>query len=137
MRDICFCGQSVSDLEAFAAKASAPPVVERERAKARVKAMNKTETRWLREVKPLHYPVHVALAQALTLPLDGGGTYRPDFMLVAPTGGIVLVETKGGYRGPGAEQGIERYRRARTQWEKAYFRFEMWEWKKKKWEVER
>jgi len=48
-----------------------------------------------------------------------------------------VVEVKGGFRGPGWEQGIERFRRARTEWGKV-FTFVLYDWdsKAKVWKVE-
>lgn len=64
-------------------------------------------------------------------PLAGGGTYIPDFVVLSPHGARV-VEVKGGYRGPGWEQGRERYKRAAAQYSgKAGVAFEIWEVKGK------
>lgn len=64
-------------------------------------------------------------------PLAGGGTYIPDFVVLSPQGARV-VEVKGGYRGPGWEQGRERYKRAAAQYSgKAGVSFELWEVKGK------
>lgn len=64
-------------------------------------------------------------------PLAGGGTYIPDFVVLSPHGARV-VEVKGGYRGPGWEQGRERYKRAAAQYSgKAGVSFELWEVKGK------
>jgi hypothetical protein len=117
---------------------SGPAVVETPRAKARVKALKKTEQRWFDTIPATHFPSATVFAQAFTLPLDGGGTYRADFLLVYLSRYPTIIEVKGGYLGPGWEQGIERYRRARTQWGKV-FAFELWEWegKTKRWKVER
>lgn len=59
--------------------------------------------------------------------LDGGGMYIPDFIAFAPGQPALAVEVKGGYRGPGAEQGYERYRRAALQYSgRGCFAFELW-----------
>ncbi len=70
--------------------------------------------------------------------LAGGGTYTPDFLVVEDGGGVVSVEIKGGYVGPGAEQGIERYKRAATQWADGRIRFVMATWMRKdmRWRIE-
>jgi hypothetical protein len=116
----------------------AVPVVETPRAKPRVKALNKTEQRWLDTIAKTHFAGATVLPQALTLPLKDGGTYRVDFLCVYLSRYPVVIEIKGGFKGNGWEQGIERYRRARTQWEKV-FGFELWTWegKTKRWKVEK
>ena len=106
--------------------------------KSKIKAMNKTEQRCMATLRDYCGDDVVILPQCLVLPLEGGGTYRPDFMVMNPAGPRVrLIEVKGGYKGPGWEQGIERYRRARQQWGQK-FAFEMWTWdrKAKTWKVE-
>jgi hypothetical protein len=117
---------------------SASSIIETPRAKPRVKALNVTEQRWLDTIAPVHFPAATVFAQAFTLPLDGGGTYRADFVCVYLSRYPTLIEVKGGFKGPGWEQGIERYRRARTQWEKV-FAFELWDWSRetKRWKVEK
>ena len=69
--------------------------------------------------------------------LEGGGTYTPDF-LVIEEGGVTSVEIKGGYKGPGAEQGIERYKRAASQWADERISFVMATWMRKemRWRIE-
>ena len=62
------------------------------------------------------------------LPLSGGGTYTPDFLVLVPGGEPVSAEVKGGYRGPGWEQGVERYRRAASEWDGRGLRFVMATW---------
>jgi hypothetical protein len=106
------------------------------RKEPRMPKLNGTEKRWLEE-RADDFPTALVIPHALILPLDGGGTYRPDFFVLEGDACIHLIEIKGGYVGPGWEQGIERFRRARTQWGK-YFNFQMWEWHKdtKKWTVE-
>ena len=70
-------------------------------------------------------------------PLAGGGTYIPDFVVLSPHGARV-VEVKGGYRGPGAEQGRERYKRAAAQYSgKAGVAFELWEVKKEEIQIQK
>lgn len=69
--------------------------------------------------------------------LDGGGTYTPDFFVIAKDG-VTSVEIKGGYKGPGAEQGIERYKRAAAQWADERISFVMATWMRKemRWRIE-
>ena len=65
--------------------------------------------------------------------LKGGGTYQPDFLVFCDDG-VLVVEVKGGYRGPGAEQGNERYKRAALEFG-SHFRFEMYRKEHGEWEV--
>ena len=69
--------------------------------------------------------------------LDGGGTYTPDFFVINEKG-CVSVEIKGGYKGPGAEQGIERWKRAAAQWadERLAFVLSTWHRKERRWVAE-
>jgi hypothetical protein len=140
MRQRCpRCGNMLKVATGVPAPApSGPAVVETPRAKPRVPKMKKTEQRWFDTIPATHFPSATVLPQALTLPLTDGGTYRADFLLVYLSRYPTLIEVKGGYTGPGWEQGMERYRRARTQWENV-FAFELWEWegKTKRWKVER
>ena len=70
----------------------------------------------------------VVVGQALRLPLAGGGEYRPDLVAWSPgCASLLVVEVKGGYRGPGWEQGYDRYKRAALEWDGAplvFVRFE-------------
>jgi hypothetical protein len=121
------------NLEAVAS----PPVVERARAKPRTPKLNDTEKRWWREIPATHFPAHKVIPHGLLLPLTDGGVYTCDFYLLTLATVGTVIEIKGGYKGPGFEQGIERYRRARFEWE-GYVKFELWDGEnKKKWEVER
>lgn len=85
----------------------------------RQKRMNKTETRaleWLR----FHGYTGIIAQPTRLFPLAGGGTYTPDFLAWEPmTSCVWVVEVKGGYRGPGAEQGYDRYKRAALQYSPA------------------
>lgn len=76
------------------------------------------------------------VGQALRLPLTGGGIYNPDLLAWEPDADFLrVVEVKGGYRGPGADQGYERYKRAALEWHCAAMRFEMWERVGREWRV--
>lgn len=69
---------------------------------------------------------HVAQQVRNLFMLDGGGMYIPDFIVFGP-GPARVIEVKGGYRGPGAEQGYERYKRAALQYSgNGAFFFELW-----------
>ncbi len=97
-----------------------------------VRALNKSETRALERAKR-QYPGATIIAQGLTLPLTDGQTYRVDLLILEPVLHVAapepcwarLVEVKGGYRGPGWEHGLERYRRARAEYPE--LRFELWQ----------
>ena len=98
---------------------------------------NRTEMRAL-ELARRRFPRGMVFAQpSRFFPLKGGGTYTPDFLVFCEGMPVVVIEVKGGYRGPGADQGIERYRRAAAQWDGGVFSFQMWTWdqKGKEWEI--
>ena len=100
--------------------------------------LNATEAR-CKLALMVKYPTAIILSQALQLAFEDGTSYRPDFMVKFPhceDEDPLLVEVKGGYKGPGWEQGTERYRRAKDVFGK-WFGFEMWTWKskEKRWEV--
>ena len=75
--------------------------------------------------------------QPMRLILTGGDTYTPDIGMWFPEGRTTLIEVKGGYKGPGWEQGIERYKRVKVEWGKR-FNFRLWTWDRKQqsWRVE-
>lgn len=99
--------------------------------------LNKTEQRCLAELTA-KYPDWLILSQSVVLPFGDGTSYRPDFLLIPPFWDqefiAFIVEVKGGYRGPGWEQGMERYRRAREKWG-TWLGFELWTWRKGTWEI--
>ena len=100
---------------------------------------SKTETRFFEtflEPRAKSGEIRV-LAQPRIFSLEGGGTYTPDFVAVTPSG-IEVYEVKGGYRGPGWEQGHERYKRAALQWACPFIKFTMATWSRKdaKWTIE-
>lgn len=73
-------------------------------------------------------------------PLKGGGTYTPDFMVFPDDGSHVRIyEVKGGYRGPGWDQGYERYKRTALQYDGDIFDFYMatYNRKKREWTIEK
>lgn len=63
--------------------------------------------------------------------LSDGQEFRVDFLLIFDGGTYQYAEVKGGYKGPGWEQGHERYKRARA--EHPMVRFGMYEWTGKEW----
>jgi hypothetical protein len=77
------------------------------------------------------------IEQPIRLQLTGGGSYTPDLMVRTKYEKPILIEVKGGYRGPGWEQGIERYKRAKYEWG-YWFEFQLciWDRKKQEWRVE-
>ncbi len=115
------------------ALAAKPEKQARSRRRTPAERMNKSE----REIEAMLScdPMAIVLPQALTLSFVDGTSYRPDFLVIAAGQMDRVIEVKGGYRGPGWEQGIERYRRAKEKWG-AWFRFELWTKKSGKWEVE-
>lgn len=102
-------------------------------ARTRLDRCNKTEMRfyweWLEEKDGFGNVVIVQPPRFFEL--QGGGTYTPDFVEVRPSG-VVVWEVKGGYKGPGWEQGIERYKRAALQYNNNYITFRMAKWDRKK-----
>lgn len=97
--------------------------------------MNKSEAAVFEMLKA-KYPLSLILPQCLKLPFGDNTSYTPDFMFMHPWVTTTLIEVKGGYRGPGWEQGMERYRRAKEKWGK-WFVFELWEKKDGEWRVTR
>lgn len=71
-------------------------------------------------------PYRIAQQVRNLFPMEGGGEYIPDFVLLRPDGGITVIEAKGGYKGPGAEQGHERYARAAALYSTPACAFEKW-----------
>ena len=70
---------------------------------------------------------HIAQQVRNVFMLAGGVMYIPDFVVFRPNGVIEIIEVKGGYRGPGYEQGEERYKSAAAQYgNKAPFNFSLW-----------
>ena len=69
--------------------------------------------------------------------LEKSGTYTPDFLVFTPGKPVAVIEIKGGYKGPGAEQGYERYYRAAQQYDGKFFEFLMYTWvaKERQWHV--
>lgn len=96
--------------------------------------MNKSEAAVLMMLME-KYPGALVLPQCRILPFDDGTSYRPDFEVVGTGRKAIIVEVKGGYRGMGYEGGMERYRRARDQY-RSWFKFQLWQKKGGKWEVE-
>lgn len=116
-----------------APKPDAPPQDERPR-----RALNKTEEEWGRRLMA-ERPDSLLVAQPTRFfALRGGGTYTPDFLEFRPSGlPVIAWEVKGGYRGPGWEQGYERYKRAALEWSDGeIFQFKMATKNKGKWSVE-
>jgi hypothetical protein len=59
------------------------------------------------------WPNAIIIPQGITLRFQDGTKYTPDLAVYNQFPQPVLIEVKGGYRGPGWEQGMERHRRAR------------------------
>lgn len=79
------------------------------------KTMNKTESRYYDTlIRDCEYdPKCIFVQPTRFFKLTGGGTYTPDFLVVDQEYNLNrVVEIKGGYRGPGWEQGYERWKRA-------------------------
>ena len=91
----------------------------------RVDKLNKTEARFLQELRRSMAGQRSAIPELDELEIwhydiqpprffefEDGDTYTPDFLLLAGGRGQIVAEIKGGYRGPGWEQGWERFKRA-------------------------
>lgn len=109
--------------------------------KSHLDKLNKTEARWLDEHGALRNGLiqHVIVQPTRFFELRGGGSYTPDFLVFQTNGFARVIEIKGGYRGPGWEHGIERFKRAAAQYHFYHLRFELWTWSRKdgQWDVER
>ncbi len=101
------------------------------------RALNKTETEWGRRIQA-ERPDSFLVAQPIRFfKLIGGGTYTPDFLEFREELPVIVWEVKGGYKGPGAEQGYDRYKRAALQWSDGRkFQFKMATKRKSKWEID-
>ena len=95
--------------------------------------MNKTERRFFDTFLRDDWAAGktLVLAQHVRVPLPGGGTYCPDFVVVED-GAVRLYEIKGGYKGAGWDQGWERYKRAAAYLEKFGVMCFLAEWTKRK-----
>lgn len=117
---------------------------------ARLKSLNKTERLFYDTVIPTLFAKtdgdgsdggddYIVIIQPTRLfALEGGGTYTPDF-LVCTQDKVHVFEVKGGYRGAGWEQGIERYKRAAAQFDKLCIHFYIYDWDRKsnKWKAQK
>lgn len=105
--------------------------------RGRVDSLNKTERRFYESLIPELFKGqdYIVIVQPTRLfELTGGGTYTPDF-LVCTNDSIHVCEVKGQYRGPGWEQGVERYKRAAAQFNVLCIHFAMYTWmpKEQRW----
>jgi len=102
----------------------------------RLAQCNQTERRFYESLSSANRD-RIVIQPPRHFPLKGGGTYTPDFMVYTDDG-VLVYEIKGGYRGPGAEQGHERYARAAVQWASPALRFckATWNAKDKAWTKE-
>ena len=106
----------------------------------RQRKMNKTEARAMEWLRFQGYSGIIAQPTRL-FPLAGGGSYTPDFLAwELMSFGILVIEVKGGYKGPGAEQGYDRYKRAALQYSPAGspWRFALLTWhaRRREWTFE-
>jgi hypothetical protein len=76
------------------------------------------------------------LDQAVILRFADGTRYRPDYTAVTNQGELWHIEVKGGYRGPGWEQGYERFRRARDVFQQPGVRLVLATKGKNGWEIQ-
>lgn len=102
--------------------------------KVRIRKLNKTEERCRLRLESF-FGLEVLVQPTRLFPLQGGGSYTPDFLAFdsqRPELGIAVVEVKGGYKGPGAEQGHERYARTAAQYDSPLFHFVKTTWDAKR-----
>ena len=99
--------------------------------------LTKAERRWMSDIATQAAPYRDAplILPQVTLRFWDGTSYTIDFLVVWLDRAPTCVEVKGGYRGPGWEQGYERYRRARDAW--TAFAWELWELREGAWRCER
>lgn len=74
---------------------------------------NKAEADWCEFLRRT-CPYVAVMPHRITLVFADGDRYTPDVVLI-DDGALTLYEVKGGYRGPGWEQGIERFKRAQAE----------------------
>jgi hypothetical protein len=98
------------------------------RTKAEAMALDRARRSW---------PECEVIEQPMKLQLTDGGSYTPDLCVRDRKQKIIIIEVKGGYRGPGWEQGIERYKRAKYEWGH-WFELRLWTWDRKQqtWRIE-
>lgn len=124
--------------DAFASKAK-PTSVARDRTaerRSKTENMNSSERRFYNEclAHDEDHEIHIQPQKWFSLRGPGNNTYTPDFLEIDHAEGVVRVhEVKGGYRGPGWEQGYERYKRAACQYDHGIVEFWMHELIKGKW----
>jgi hypothetical protein len=97
----------------------------------RLASLNRTERRFYDECLAALWADRTVIQPTRFFPLKGGGTYTPDFIVLRDDF-VAVYEIKGGYRGPGAEQGHERYARAAAQWSSGMVRFSKCTWDRKR-----
>jgi hypothetical protein len=125
------CGGCGVELPETRTRGGAEPKRTRNGLKLIFERLNKTELRWLREIgqQMIASGEAVAIHPQVTFCFDDGTKYTVDFLVVRFELPTLCVEVKGGYTGPGWEQGHERFRRARDLWQ--HFDWEMHEWRGK------
>lgn len=79
------------------------------------KPANKAEAEWAGILRR-RYPSATVTPHGMTLRFPDGDTYTPDVLMAFDRGNfaVILYEVKAGYRGPGWEQGMERFKRAKA-----------------------
>lgn len=98
--------------------------------------LNKTELAALERIKTIWADqLSLVVPHGIKLFFPDRTSYTPDFVVyLHHARQAILIEVKGGYRGPGWEQGYERYKRARDLYH-GYYAFQFWTKTKKEWEV--
>lgn len=113
----------------------------KKREQRKANRLNKTETIFLNTQleKIIGFISATTIIQPLRFfEMTGGGTYTPDFVVIHGQG-MDVFEVKGGYKGAGWEQGVERYKRAAYEFDNEYINFYYCEFDRKNnsWDVQR
>ena len=77
--------------------------------------MNASEEYIHAMLRQMHPTAHIIPQASRFFRLADGDSYTPDFVVIGNAMPIEVWEVKGGYRGPGWEQGVERYKRTASQ----------------------
>ncbi len=114
----------------------APATPKAHKESTRLEKCNKTETLFYHYLQDWLFDgqvIDIIVQPAKFFELKGGGTYTPDFMVFVhgDLERVHVFEVKGGYRGPGWEQGYERYKRAALEWDGCIFKFTLAEFDRK------
>lgn len=77
--------------------------------------MNASEEYIHSRLRNMHPTAHIIPQASRFFRLADDDSYTPDFIVIGNAMPIEVWEVKGGYRGPGWDQGVERYKRTASQ----------------------